>query len=292
MQFLHGNGICHGDFRPSNILMKVKDLNHLEMEQIIDLLGGPDADAIETYSGEDPGPSAPDYVVVPGFWDAMRESGLVTDDIAVVDFGEAYEPSDPPTFLGIPAGFAAPEVVFDGGFGLGTDIWALICTILATEDVQLFDGSIWNIASELELQIGPLPEDYRIPFQKKWHEKELSWHRLAGDPSKPEPKKITLPPRGLSRSLQPVTRTSEAIVDRREEEVKGTGYADLLTAYIGRERILYRHPTGPGVWERKQYALPRDGVLMLADLARRVFKYELSEQITASEVLNHPWLGS
>lgn len=66
---------------------------------------------------------------------------------------------DPPDFLGIPVGFAAPEVVFDGKYGFGTDVWALACTILDMEDVHLFDGRIWDVASELELQIGP--------FQKK-----------------------------------------------------------------------------------------------------------------------------
>lgn len=288
MLFLHRQGICHGDFRPSNILMKVKGLNHLDKDQIIDLFGGQNADAVETYSGEDPGPSAPEYVVVPGSWDTLREKGLVTDDIAIVDFGEAYDPSSPPDFLGIPEGFAAPEVVFGGKPGFGTDIWALICTFLSLEGVQFFDGTTWDIASELELHLGPLPEAYRAPFQQKWYEYQLARYRNAVSPTGSPPKKISLPKSG--QPLEPVTRSAKELVEERKTQSENTGYPDPFTAYIGRERVRYHRPLD-GPFERNDYALPKDEALRLADLARKVFRYDISERITIPEILDHPWLN-
>ena len=289
MQFLHGQGICHGDFRPSNILMKVKDPNHFSKDQIIDMFGGQYADAVQTYSGEDPGPCAPEYVVVPGDWDKFRVVGLVTEDIAIVDFGEAYDPSDPPSFMGIPTGFAAPEVVFKGKPSFGTDIWALICTFLSLEFIPFFGGNVWQVTSDLELHIGPLPEKYRPTFQQKWYQYQLSKykHIRIKDPSEPPPEKVPLPE--PSSPLEPITWTSEAIANKTKKEAERTGFSDIFAADIGREWTRSSRPLDGG-FSHKTYALPRQDVLQLADLARKAFKYDIEERITISEILDHPWL--
>lgn len=53
----------------------------------------------------------------------------VTTQACIIDFGESYEISTPPESLGIPLGYRAPKLFFDGKCGIAPDLWALACTI-------------------------------------------------------------------------------------------------------------------------------------------------------------------
>jgi hypothetical protein len=89
-QFLHRNGFCHGgqssfpfcdgrcndklkthqvfDYRLSNILLRLKDLDHLTESELATVFGEPKKEPVLTVSGDPPGPSAPIYVVQPVLW--------------------------------------------------------------------------------------------------------------------------------------------------------------------------------------------------------------------------------
>ncbi|KAL1860484.1 hypothetical protein VTK73DRAFT_7297 [Phialemonium thermophilum] len=62
MDFLHKNGLCHGDFRPSNILVKLTRLNKLTEDELLSLLGQPQRAQVRTESGEDLPASSPQYL--------------------------------------------------------------------------------------------------------------------------------------------------------------------------------------------------------------------------------------
>ncbi|OTA67068.1 kinase-like protein, partial [Hypoxylon sp. EC38] len=51
LRFLHEQGICHGDFKPGNILMKIKGIDDLSKEQLIEIMGEPELIEVETVSG-------------------------------------------------------------------------------------------------------------------------------------------------------------------------------------------------------------------------------------------------
>ncbi|KAK8076073.1 CMGC protein kinase [Apiospora phragmitis] len=100
MGFLHQHGICHGDFRPQNVLLKLKDggVDEIGIDEMRRVLGPP----------------------------------VMIGDIAIVDFGESYATNNPnPPELGIPRNYAAPEIIVGGDKGIGTDLWSLGCTLMA-----------------------------------------------------------------------------------------------------------------------------------------------------------------
>ncbi|KAK9412719.1 putative Protein kinase domain-containing protein [Seiridium unicorne] len=51
---LYGNNICHGDFRPGNIVCKLRDLDELGKEVILGVIGTPNKIKIQALSGQEP----------------------------------------------------------------------------------------------------------------------------------------------------------------------------------------------------------------------------------------------
>ena len=71
--FLHSKGLCHGDFRPRNILMKLRPgaLDHLDRDAMCDLLGPPDSAEVRTFEG-DISEHAPECVVTAAPWEVFK----------------------------------------------------------------------------------------------------------------------------------------------------------------------------------------------------------------------------
>lgn len=95
LAFLHSRGICHGDFRPDNVLMKLKPgcLDHVGVEEMRVLLGEAIREPVLTGDG-DRSPHAPRYCYIP--FNFLAYPHMISDDIATVDFGEIYEADNPP----------------------------------------------------------------------------------------------------------------------------------------------------------------------------------------------------
>ncbi|KEY74470.1 hypothetical protein S7711_04506 [Stachybotrys chartarum IBT 7711] len=130
MKLLHENGICHGDFRPANILVKLANINDLPEDKLFSILGQPEKAYVRAESGEGLPASSPQYLVIPA--DTSRLGGeYLTNQICVIDFGESFPFSSPPADLGIPENYLPPEVLLDqeGSIGLACDLWALGCTL-------------------------------------------------------------------------------------------------------------------------------------------------------------------
>ncbi|KAJ5915757.1 CMGC protein kinase [Penicillium verhagenii] len=108
MKWLHTNGLCHRDFRPSNILVKLNDLNHLSEQELLSLLGHPEKAYVRTESGKDLPASSPQYLILPA--DISRlGSNYLTEEICIIDFGEVFPILSPPEDLGIPENYLPPE---------------------------------------------------------------------------------------------------------------------------------------------------------------------------------------
>lgn len=111
--FFHSKGICHGEFRPDNILMRLRSdaLDRMGRDEVRQMLGPLEfADVLTTDGNHNP--NAPEYVVTGIVAAAFRH--LVVDQVAIIDFGESFETSKPPAVLGIPRRYAAPGVTFGG----------------------------------------------------------------------------------------------------------------------------------------------------------------------------------
>ncbi|KAK8091623.1 hypothetical protein PG997_001984 [Apiospora hydei] len=145
MGFLHKNGICHGDFRPQNILMQLQDgaLDNVSVHEMrLEILGRPSMTTIRLRNGE-------------RNCDCRLWRGVSLDEPqegALRDSGD----------------YGAPEVLLGGvDKGVGTDIYALGQTLL---DFRRRCGYIWdNDGFELtERNMGPCPPPFRELVQKEY----------------------------------------------------------------------------------------------------------------------------
>ncbi|KAH8645382.1 kinase-like domain-containing protein [Tricladium varicosporioides] len=130
LKFLHQNGLCHGDFRPANILLRLANLDHLSEDEVLSLLGQPEESEVLTESGENLPLSAPRYLVPSTNLLSLGAKYLI-EQICIIDFGESFQSSSPPADIGIPEEYLAPEVLIEGGASIGPacDLWALGCTL-------------------------------------------------------------------------------------------------------------------------------------------------------------------
>ena len=128
---------------------------------MIQELGEPRQAEVVTESGETPtDPTAPKYLVYPVDF-CKIDSRFVTDQACVIDFGDSFEASNPPEDLGIPQIYRSPELILDKVAGIGSDLWALGCTIFEIRaGVRMFDMFDDNVGDHLYLMdrlLGRLP---------------------------------------------------------------------------------------------------------------------------------------
>ncbi|KAF6801101.1 protein kinase domain-containing protein [Colletotrichum sojae] len=147
LALLHSRKICHGDFRPSNILLGLESLDGLEVEEVFARLGKPCTSKFtiqpsRSWKPLESTPHAPKYLVLPVDF-SRADKDLVNDpSVHVIDSGESFDVSQPPPArFGIPIDYAAPEVVFDKSGATAMDLWALGCTLYSIRlGQQLFNG--------------------------------------------------------------------------------------------------------------------------------------------------------
>ncbi|KAI1277323.1 kinase-like domain-containing protein [Xylaria sp. FL0933] len=278
LAFLHEKGICHGDFRPSNILMKLDQdaLKKLDKVQMENLLGEAEAWELHTTSGESPRPKGPDYCVIPVAQKWCEK--LLIPEIAVVDFGESFFTQSPRKTTGIPRSYAGPEVLFNRANAVRVDSWSLACTIyeVRTGD-QLFGGafSLGNkfdtIVREIIAILGPLPEAY----DEIWHREFLKCPRTK-----------------VSHNEAESSDTIATDLDLEESDrIQDSGYDNKLEAMLGAEKVQYPPFFGENSSDPPtKYRYEREEVLVLADLLRSLLKYDAEKRLEAKSVLQHPWL--
>lgn len=286
--FLHKQGVCHGDFRPGNILMQVDGIDGLTKDQVLDVLGKPDLRYIE----EDPTTegSWPEYCVVPV--PSHKWAKLVSPKIAVVDFGESFLIDDPNERCGIPFEYAAPEILFDGRPGIDSDMWSLACTLYEIRSDRSFfgsgmlEGEMFDMVAELELPLGALPEPYRATWYERGYGAEIERHGRKKD-AREERKRAT---------DDPVTLSNQIISRNRDRMLAETKTQTIFQAIVGEEREV-------GQWDSDseedldysdltyyKYRYSKQEIIELADLLKSMLKWQPQERITSESVLKHPWL--
>ncbi|EAW11064.1 putative protein kinase [Aspergillus clavatus NRRL 1] len=259
MATLHEHGICHGDFTPSNILLRVDGLDGLAEHEVFKILGEPLTVKVFTGAGETPSdPTAPQYLVRPVNFHKVPLP-YITDQVLLIDFGECYEISNPPEELGIPESYRAPEIVLENKPGVGCDLWALGCTLFEIRTgrklFSSFDENIDDLIRSMVLLLGVLPEPWwstTWKHRKRWFEDEPdSEGRAVRSNGKPDRPHVA---RSIERALS-----------------LGLRYSDL----------------GPGDEFRRE--ISREEIELLGDLLRKILQYEPSRRLTAAEAQDHEW---
>jgi serine/threonine protein kinase len=287
MEFIHSKGICHGDFRPHNILFKLRGIDQLDYEDIIEM--APDLGQMQLQhdpsSGEPFDPHTPQYIYPSTPLEPPAH--MLSGDIVVTDFGEAYHADEGRITTGIPLSYAAPEVILKGHeLGRDADIWALGATILEIRqgETPCSESSVSEYVRCLEQLLGPLPE----PYRSVWIEKGYKG-------------RTELPALELPLSAH-VSMLPEYFTQLREDWLKNHGYDNYLEIAIRNESSFgtrmkkgevlrpNERDNGDG-WKWVTYQTPLEEASELIDLLTKIFKYSPGDRLTATEVLAHPWLN-
>ncbi|TVY42395.1 Serine/threonine-protein kinase [Lachnellula occidentalis] len=253
LYFLHKNGICHGDFRPSNILFRLPGhgFDDLSEHALMTLLGPPRTEPLVPVSGQSPAPSGPDYIVESLNLEHLP-ARFISTRISIIDFGESYDPRTPPPDLGITASFRPPELLFDNTIGVGCDLWALACTVFEIRTgCHLFENFM-DDDDEVIMQMVPLLGKLPEPWWGSWKERGR-W--FADDECG-------------TAWVDPKTGRPYILTDTLEE---------LLAAPMGKD---------PKV---AVFAVRGEENKSLGNLLRGLLRYEPGNRMSVGAVLEHAW---
>lgn len=294
LRFLHRQGICHGDITPRNILFRLEDTTRINREEMLNLVGVPEIEHVGTFTGEKPSPRYPPYIVGPADLSQLRSTG----DISVIDWGECFNVSNPPEFIGTPNAYSAPEVRFQFNPGFSGDVWALACTLIEVRTRSaMFDNttSVGELVACFSVFLGPLPEPYRSVRIKQLREM-LEEVGEGDDPGSLRLKKSAEEQlEELSGKLLEREDTigfKRALARRREK----TGYENPLLASMAVEWFSTESPRGPdgkidehATPIKQRWKLEKDEFASLGDLLTKTFKYDPKDRLSLDEFLDHPW---
>lgn len=242
------------DFRPSNILVKLANLNDMPEDELVSFLGQPQKTYVRTESGEHLPASSPQYLTIPADISRLGDA-YISDQICVIDFGESYPISSPPADLGMPENYLPPEVLLchHNAIGPGSDLWALGCTLFEIRKqlplfYMIFDQD--ELLAEMVRFFGKPPQAWwdKWEARKDFFDDEGTWLRDAEfkeewslEVTLSKPLEIVQPPEGQDRDAQ------TTLIISKEEQA------------------------------------------LMADLLYKLFRYEAGERPSVEEVLMHEW---
>jgi serine/threonine-protein kinase SRPK3 len=254
------------DFRPTNILSRLENLDHPDEGEITSILGRPLSTQVLTLSGEPYGQqTAPQYLVYPIKWDDVQSdpsaTRLIANEVTIIDFGGSYPMVDGQLQdLGIPQAYAPPEYLLDHVSGEGADLWALGCTLFeirtARKLFQAFDNDIDEQFYSIVIQLGRLPEPW-------W---STTWEGRR---------------RYFSDENDAIGQPVEAMP---EEDVGSWRLRSLQDATA--RGLDYEIDEGP---MHVKQGIEKEEIDLFAHLLGKVLRYDHRDRIPAREVLEHPW---
>ncbi|KAK2600185.1 hypothetical protein QQS21_005059 [Conoideocrella luteorostrata] len=253
---LHESGIGHGDFRPVNIHVKLRDVDSLDEQDLLSLIGAPEPGDVFSSSGQDLPAGSPRYLL-PAANLAKLTSTYLVPEISLIDFGGSYPVSSPPPDLGTPESYLPPEMLIDDRndpVGPACDIWALGCTLVEIRlQMPLFDMLYGpdEVLNEMIAFFGKLP----LQWWTKWKQR-VDYRDEEGRPF------------------------------RRRIDIHGEDFSVDSVLRGNRQHM----GTVDGVMQVvKTMGFPEDEMSLLKDLLLKICAYEPRERWDTSQILRHPW---
>jgi serine/threonine-protein kinase SRPK3 len=256
------------DFRPSNILLELHGLDGLDEEQVLALLGEPETTDINMRKDSHPTPEmpyAPKYLVYPVDFGEIDHS-VISPRVQVIDFGQSFDiwVGPPPSAFGIPANYAAPEVILDSSGSIAIDLWSLGCTLYEIRlGRRLFD--VFQL----------------VTLTKKNYVDEIA--SLLGKPPNPWKKYYAEPNNKLNTSTAPSSLSSgdegDAVIEPQVERARSF-----------QEKLASCHDcTGEECAHPRFQLISEAEATTLSDLLERLLRYAPQERLSAQDVLKHAW---
>jgi serine/threonine protein kinase len=274
------------EFRPANILARISGLDGLPEDGVLNALGQPGTAKVITASGGSHyEPTAPQYLVYPISWDSVELSALGTnfiiDKACIIDFGESYEMSDPSPDLGIPQIYCSPEYTLDKKVGIGSDVWALGCTLFEIRTgrrlFDTFDDDIDEYLCKLAMILGKFPEPW---WSTTWERRKDFFEDYADADGRVLEIRREVKS-GNSENHYPAREKEPEIFIIQQQEPRSL--QDALAPGMFHEN---RH--GPGGTRRN---IAQQEIDCFSELLARIFKYAPEERLTARDVLAHAWFN-
>lgn len=214
---------------------------------------------MQAESGKDLPGSSPQYLVHTAELSRLG-SEYLTDQICVIDFGESFSTSSPPSDMGIPENCIPPEVLLEekNAIGRGCDLWALGCTLFEIrKQIPLFYMiyDIDELLAEMVRFFGKLPDGWwdKWDARQDFFDDQGVWLRDYDGEEKEE------------WSLEVSLRKPIEIVRRGNAEQGGVFQKELVISDA----------------EQK----------LMADLLYKLLRFEPEKRLSAEEVVAHEWFN-
>ncbi|KAB5513607.1 kinase-like domain-containing protein [Coniochaeta sp. 2T2.1] len=254
MEYLHSKGVCHGGFRPANILYTDDRVEHATEEEINEMF---------------PEPHLPEFIY--SSTSLSRRPDQKKINIVVSDFGEAYLIDNPPWSL-----------VFH------SNAWALAASILEVRHNKNFvsDMSVVKAVESWEESLGPLPEPYRYV----WFENGYRGRGIPVNEQIPLSEPVSLSAQRMNdKKTRALGSRYANLLEKIIRKPSGLGVRILpgedVSASPGQRQ------TGNGTHKWMEYQIPADEADDLFDLLSKIFNYSPGERLTLSEIGAHPWFA-
>lgn len=208
--------------------------------------------------------------------------------ICILDFDQAFLADNAPRRISwTPAAYLAPESIFTLTNSPAADVWALGCVLF---NLRYPLPVFWNMfgnsdpegtAERHHFTLGELPEEWMsVQFLNGWPVHE----ELDVDlPDKPET--IRLGDESKKYSLE---QWANAIKEPR----RPAGTMNLKTGldFFCLHDVLLDDGTTQSFETENRRPIEKEDAKLFADLLRKIFNYDHTKRITASQVLEHPWM--
>ncbi|KAK3314230.1 kinase-like domain-containing protein [Apodospora peruviana] len=273
MQYLHSVEICHGDFRPANILLQIEGLQLLEDKEIQMVFGLPQVSLVAPkVFGQN---CRPRYLVCSADMNLdklddfvkIKAGNLRAKDepmVAVVDFGGASHTSYRSAWTTcIPTHLLAPEYFFGYEASFATDIFALGCTLTIlqldeypfTRQGENLDDVALSYLSEMEEFLGPMP----MLLRKAWDKRAVT--------------------RGQKLVID-MDHGNPATVSWKEIDALRRNWVSHVP---GARNVLHGLMLDKGMSKQEANRF--------ADLLKKTMAWEATDRLRLGQILNHPWFA-
>ncbi|KAH8782036.1 kinase-like domain-containing protein [Hyaloscypha sp. PMI_1271] len=165
VSFIHEVGYAHGDISGSNLVFTCPRLAFLPQNDLFEILGVSEFEALARVDGQALEPGVPKQLVKKAGWVNWIDED--DEDIRLIDFGEAFVQRSKPNRLAQPPDLWAPETIFTDHFYHRLDLWRAGITIYSF----LFGSrpfQHWGGLDKLVPQMINFVEELPAEWQPQW----------------------------------------------------------------------------------------------------------------------------